>query len=140
MSRRTLAAMNTSRIVETVTTTARPTTALHGVSVEGWSENGGFSPPLAAVFLSADEAQTLDAPTGGTAGPEIWCYHPSLGWNRTGYLNDGQPIEIAGNGQGYAQELNVMGIFTRIAIAATRTAGTHPTTAKLAPIDHWTGP
>lgn len=137
MSQRTLVAMNESLVVSVAVTATRPTVAGDGVDITGWRANGIFAPPLAALFIDGTIAQTVDAPTGGANGAELWGYRLSQWW-RLGYLNDGAAIEIAGGVQGYAQEINILGIFERLAVAGTPSAGT--TLAKMAPIDHWTGP
>jgi hypothetical protein len=134
---RTLVALNEGLIVTTPIATTRPTGAGDGVSITGWLSNGIFSPPLAGMFISGSGVLTLDSPTGGTRGAELYGWRLSKWW-LIGYLNDGTAIGIGGAGLGYAQEVNILGIFTRLAVAASVSAGTAQ--AQFAPIDHWGGP
>lgn len=132
---RSLVALLENKLVQHAVAAARPTTDEDGVSILSWRTNGEFSGPIACVFIDGSLASTLDAPTDGANGPELWGYRLSQWW-RIGYVNDGQAIELAGNLQGYVQEMNVIGIFERLCIAGTASAGA--VVAKLAPIDSWT--
>lgn len=130
----TLLAMREQAELLIAVSATRPSGAGAGVDVTSWRQNALFGPPLAAVFLDGSGAQTLSSPTGGTAGPELWGYVKGEWW-LIGYLNNGTDIAIVGAAQGFAQEMQVMGIFERLAVAATISAGT--CNARLFPIDHW---
>ncbi len=128
--------MNESLIASVAVSATRPTSALHGVDVMHWRANGVFAPVLACLFLDGTLAATLTSPTDGTSGVELWGYRLSQWW-RLGYINDSVDVELAGNLQGFAQQLDVIGVFERLCIAGTVSAGA--ATAKLAPIDSWSG-
>lgn len=113
---------------------ARPTLAGDGIDVTSWRTGAAFSSPRAVAQIDGTVAATLSSPAGGAKGPEVWGYVDAQWW-LIGYLNNGQDVPIVGNLQGFAQELDVIGIFDRIAIAATVSAGA--ATAKLYPIDVW---
>lgn len=133
---RTLVAMNEGRLVTTAIVTDRPVGALDGVDISAWRDNGVFAPPLAGMFVSGSEALTLTSPAAGARGAELYGWRMSKWW-LIGYLNDGLEIEIGGVDQGYAQEVNILGIFTRLAVVASISSGTADVT--FAPIDHWGG-
>jgi hypothetical protein len=120
-----------SSLVTVAVAATRPSADGDGVDITGWRLGGGFGPSRAALFLDGSEAQTLTSPTGGADGPELWGYRLSQWW-RLGYLNNGADIVIAGASQGFPTEVDVVGIFERLAVAATPSAGT--TTAKFAPL------
>jgi hypothetical protein len=129
--------MNASRLVQLTISDVRPTAIGDGVDISSWQDNGAFAPPLAGMFISGSTAQTLTSPPTGTRGVELYGWRLSKWW-LIGYLNDGQDIVISSASQGYAQEVNVLGIFTRLCVVASISAGT--SMAQFAPIDHWTGP
>lgn len=134
---RTLLALLDAKLVQHAISADRPTTAVDGQSITSWRVNGAFSMPLAAVMIDGDQALTLSSPTGGTEGVELWGY--VLGqWWRIGVLHNGADIPIAGNLQGFVQQIQIIGIFERLCIAGTLSAGN--AVAKLAPIDQWTTP
>lgn len=134
---RSLVALLEGKLVQHNVGVTRPTLAGDGVDVLSWRTNGEYSSPLAAVFLDGDQALTLGPPTGGATGPELWGYRLGQWW-RIGYLNDGEDVAIAGNVQGFAQAMNVVGIFERLCVAGTPSVGA--VVAKLAPIDSWDTP
>lgn len=134
---RTLVAMNEGRLVTVAIATARPTSALDGVDISSWRDNGVFAPPLAGMFISGSVALTLDSPAGGARGAELYGWRLSKWW-LIGYVNDGTAISIASADLGYAQEVNVLGLFTRLSLVASISVGT--ATVTFAPIDHWGGP
>src|ERR1051326_7244058 len=131
---RTLVAMNEGRLVTVPVTATRPSLATDGVDVTGWRDNGAFSPPLAGMFISGTVALTLNSPAGGTRGAELYGWRLSKWW-LIGYLNDGNAIDVVSADVGYAQEVDILGIFTRLAVVGSVTAGV--ATAEFAPIDHW---
>lgn len=118
-------------------TNARPPDALAGVSIAHWKTNGQFSPPLAALFIDGDAAMTIDSPTGGANGAELWGFRDNV-WRICGYLNNGAPVLIAGAGLGFAQEINVVGIFDRLYVCGTESGGS--ATARLVPMPQWSTP
>lgn len=139
--RRTLVAVNYGRLVSTTIATARPASSSDGVDITGWRDNGTFAPPLAVMMISGDEAMTLTSPSGGTRGVELYGYSGGTGgsnkWWLIGYLNDGLDIVVASAILGYAQEVDILGVFTRLAVVASGVPGGHTATAQFAPIDHW---
>ena len=134
MPTRNLLAAIDAKLVQVAITATRPSTALHGVDVTSWRTGVFFSSQMAALLVDGDRAMTIASPTLGANGVELWGYRLSQWW-RIGYLNDGQSIDIAGDLQGYATEVDIIGIFDRIAIAGTPSAGT--AVAKLIPIESW---
>ena len=137
---RTLVAINGGRLVSTVISAARPSLATDGVDITSWRDNGTFAPPLAAMMISGDEAMTLTSPAGGTRGVELYGYSVLNGsghWWLIGYVNDGQDIVIASATLGYAQEVDVLGVFTRLEVVAGGIPVGHTALAQFAPIDHW---
>lgn len=129
-------AISESKLLSIAVSTTRPATAEDGVDITSWrlTASAGYGPSVAAVFLDGTEALTLDSPTGGIDGPEIWGYRLAK-WYRLGYLNNGLPIPIASASLGFAAQVEGVGIFERIAIAATPSAGS--ATASLIPIQEW---
>ena len=137
---RTLVAINDGRLVSLTISATRPALATDGVDITGWRDNGTFAPPLAAMMISGDEAMTLTSPAGGSRGVELYGYSVLNGsgkWWLIGYVNDGQDIAIASATLGYAQEVDVLGVFTRLAVVAGGIPGGHTALAQFAPIDHW---
>ncbi len=132
---RTLTAMNEALLVTAVVSPTRPSDVSHGVDITSWRTNGLFSPANAVVFVDGDDVMTISSPTDGANGVELWGYRLSR-WSRIGYLNDGADVDIAGDGQGFAQPIGVVGVFERLAIAGTPSIGA--AVADLAPIDTWT--
>lgn len=134
---RSLVALLENKLVQHAISATRPSLANDGVDVLSWRTNGEFSGPLAAVMLGGDQAMTIGPPTGGALGPELWGYRLSQWWV-IGYVNDGNDVTIAGAAQGFAQAMNIIGIFERLCIAGTPSVGA--AVAKLAPIDSWETP
>ena len=128
-----LISMIESKLVTATVTAARPSGAGDGVDITSWRWSGiGIGAPAwAALFLDGSEAQTLASPTGGDEGPELWGYAMSQWW-RIGVINNGADVAIAGATQGAASRISVIGIFDRLALAATPSVGT--CTVKLVPI------
>jgi hypothetical protein len=141
MSQRTLVAVNYGRLVTTQIASARPALSTDGVDITGWRDNGTFAPPLAVMMISGDEGMDLTSPSGGTRGVELYGYSGGTGgsnkWWLIGYLNDGLDIVLASAVLGYAQEVNVLGVFTRLAVVASGVPGGHIANAQFAPVDHW---
>lgn len=140
MSTRTLVAVNDGRWVTTPISSARPALSTDGCDITGWRDNGVFAPPLACMLISGDEAMTLTSPSGGSRGMELYGWRVTSGsgmWWLIGYLNDGQDIAIASAILGYGQEVEILGVFTRLFVAAGGVPGGHVALAQFAPIDHW---
>lgn len=134
---RTLLAMIESQLVTVAVAAARPSLAGDGVDITSWRTNGEFSSRMAALFLDGSAAQTLTSPTGGTKGVELWGYRLSQWW-LIGIINNGEDVVIVGTGQGFACEIDVVGIFEKLAIAGTPSTGSCQ--ASLAPIQEWQTP
>ncbi|MDQ3295062.1 MAG: hypothetical protein M3619_00570 [Myxococcota bacterium] len=132
---RTLVALRDAALVETTVSADRPSLPVDGVDVTNWRTNNAFSSPYVAMFLDGTVAASVNSPTGGVDGVELWGYRLSQWW-RIGVINKGAPIVLAGNLQGYATKINVVGIFERLALAGTSSAGV--VAVKFAPIDEWT--
>jgi len=129
---RNLFAMLENKLVETAVTAARPSAPGDGVDVTSWRTNG-FSGASAAVMLKGSAAATVTSPTDGAQGVELWGY--VLGkWRLIVELRDGRDITVDAD-RGYAQEANVIGVFERLAIAGTVSAGA--VTGQIAPIEGW---
>lgn len=114
---------------------ARPTAADDGVSVASWLLGGAYSTRLAVVEVDGSAAMTIGSPTGGTKGAEVWVQNRNLKWRRVGYLNDGDDVDIASATQGYASELNLVGLYSRVAIVGTPAGGT--AIAHLIPVEQF---
>lgn len=133
---RFLVGLLAQQLVTVAVSATRPSTGAHGVAVDGWRSAGSFSSPRATAFLTGDQAMTIGSPTGGANGVELWGYNAGIGkWFLIGYLNNGSVIPIVGAAQGFAQEVDVIGVFDRIAVAGTPSVGA--ATAQLAPIESW---
>lgn len=117
------------KVTATVSST-RPSAAGDGVDITTWRQ-AGWAPTKAALFITGSETASLTSPTGGSDGPELWGYRLEA-WHKLGHLNNGSAIEIAGAAQGFATEVNLVGICERLAVAGTASAGT--ATAKIVPI------
>lgn len=104
---------------------ARPVNAGDGADITGWrGAMGGYAPLWFTLFLFATAACNLTSPTGGANGVEVWMYFTDQAkWTLVGYLNKGQPIPIVGANQGYAENLEFVGIGDRLAIAAAASGG-----------------
>lgn len=134
---RLLVTMLAEKAVQMEIEPGRPTAPGDGVSIEPWKTNGQFSAPLAALFVSGTEALELTSPTGGANGVELWGFRDGKWWV-CGYVNNGYPVPIAGEDLGFAQEIQIVGIFSRLYVCGTPSAGT--ATAKLAPLPQWSTP
>lgn len=133
---RSLVAMLENKFAQT-NVGARPTLASDGVDILHWRTNGEFSTPLAALLIDGSLAMTIGSPAGGADGVELWGYRLAQWW-RIGVVNDGQDVPIVGPGQGFGQAINVVGVFERLAISGTPSAGA--ATAILIPIQTWETP
>lgn len=129
---RALFSLLDSKLV-TVTVGARPSSATDGVDITSWRTNGTFTGAMAAVFLSGSATATITSPTGGSSGVELWGYRMSKWW-LIAELRDGRDISVTAT-TGYAQAVNVIGVYDRLAIAGTVSVGS--ATAQLGPIEAW---
>lgn len=114
-----------------IATTVRPAAAGDGVDIKFWRTNNQFSAGMAAVFLSGTAPATVNAPAGAL-GAELWGYAMTKWW-LAGVLHDGLDIPIIGASQGFMQQLSILGIFERLAVAATVSAGI--VTATFVPVE-----
>lgn len=136
-AQRNLVTMNANLLVTTQVSATRPSISTDGVDITNWRTTSPYAPPLAALMLVGTAAANVSSPTGGSNGAEVWGYVTAQSeWFLIGYLNSQTAVPIVGSAQGYAQEIDVIGIFDRLAVAGTVSAGT--VTAKLAPIDTYT--
>lgn len=116
-------------------TAARPGAAGDGVDIKTW-RSGSFTSPFAVVLIDGDQAITLSSPTGGAGGPELWGLINGL-WKPLTFLNKGASIAIADATHGYAEEVEHVGICTRLHVAATPDVGA-PTVIFI-PLESWGG-
>lgn len=130
---RQLVALLKDRATSAVAIGARPSVAGDGVDITAW-RSGAFTCAQATVLVDGSAAAALTAPGAGTEGVELWGYVLSQWW-LIGSLHDGNQINIAGDSQGFAQVLNDLGAFERLAVAATVSAGS--ATAKFVPMESW---
>lgn len=111
---------------------ARPALITDGVDITTWRPDSKRSPRLVQMFISGTGAASITEPASGTIGVELWGY--TLGqWWLIGALNSGAAIPIVGATQGFAQSLNEIGDFDRLAVAGTVSAGT--ATVVFAPLE-----
>lgn len=135
---RNLNALVTSLVVNHVVAAGRPALVTDGVAIASWKTNGAFSANGAMVLIDGSTAAaTLGNPTGGANGAEIWGYIGGAiaEWFRIGYLNDGSPVDLASDTEGYAQELGRVGVFDRLCVAGAPSAGV--ITARFIPIESY---
>lgn len=132
--KRNLVAMNEPKLVQHVIG-GRPANPGDGVDITSWRTNLEFSAPYAIVFIDCTAAATLNAPANGLE-VELWGYRTNFGWHRIGFLNDASDIIIAVDLLGYSQECDVLGVFERLCVAATVSAG--QATAKFVPMEYYT--
>lgn len=132
-------AMYDEKLLSVAVSITRPSGVNDGVDITSWRmlAGGQMGPAVCAAFMDGSEALTINSPTGGLDGPEIWGWRLSQWW-RLGYLNNGLPIIIVSATQGFATQIEGVGIFDRLAVAGTPTVGT--VTTKLIPIQEWQTP
>jgi hypothetical protein len=102
---------------------ARPAVAADGVDITSWRPDSKRSPRLVQAFIAGSAAASITEPASGTIGVELWGYALSQWW-LLGALNDGAAIPIVSATQGFAESLNEIGDFDRLAVAGTVSAGT----------------
>jgi hypothetical protein len=134
---RNLNALATNLVVQHNVPAARPTLVSDGISLAAWKTNAAFSATNAVVLIDGSAASTLNSPTGGAGGAEIWGYIAGgvNQWFRIGYLNDGANVDIASDTQGYAQQIAGAAVFDRLCVCGTPSAGAF--TARFIPIETW---
>lgn len=119
------------KVTATVAIGARPNAAGDGLDITTWRV-GAFTPERAVAMIDGSIAAALTAPAAGLDGVEIWGY--ILGqWWLIGSLNGRQQVNIASDTQGYAEEIADIGACTRLAVAATVSAGA--ATVKFCPLE-----
>lgn len=121
------------KLVQTTVMAAAPTLAGDGVAITSWRISGEFSGPYAWVSIYGSAPATITAPAAGGDGVEIYGYRLGMWW-LIAELRDGRDTTISTT-KGYAQAVNIIGIFERLAVVGTVSAGT--ATVKLAPIEAW---
>ena len=117
----------------TATIAARPALATDGVDITTWRTSSTFTGAMAAVFIAGSTTATVTSPSGGSSGVELWGYRMTKWW-LIAELRDGRDISVTST-TGYSQAVNVIGVYDRLAVAGTVSAGT--ATAQLAPIEAW---
>ncbi|MBA2718943.1 MAG: hypothetical protein H0U52_06850 [Chloroflexi bacterium] len=131
---RTLVALLEDKLLAIPVTAARPALITDGSDITSWRTGGAYSPTRAAMFVDGTVAASFDSPTGGASGAELWGYRLSQWW-LIGYLNNGTAVPIVGNLQGFSQEIDIIGIFDRLAVAGIPSAGA--ANVQMAPIEEW---
>ena len=110
---------------------ARPAAPTDGIDLASW-QSGAYSPTEAQLYLDGTAAASVTAPTGGTAGVELWGF--KLGqWWLIGSLRSGAAIPIASDVLGAAERIAGIGGFDRLFLAGTASTGT--ITARLVPVE-----
>jgi hypothetical protein len=131
-STRNLVSLVEAKVVNTNVMAAAPDDANDGVSILSWRSTDEYSGAYAMVAVTGDTIGTVTAPVGGQ-GVEIWGYRLGKWW-LISELRDGRDIAV-GPLRGYAQAVNIIGVFERLAVVGTVSAGV--ATARLAPIELW---
>ena len=121
-----------SYVTATVAVGDRPSAASDGVDITTWRLDSSNAPRLAQVFIDGSGAASITSPSDGSIGVELWGYTMGQWW-LIAVLNSGNDIPIAGDTQGFAQSVNEIGDFDRLAVAGTVSAGS--ATAKFAPLE-----
>jgi hypothetical protein len=129
---RNLVSLVESKLVVTNVMAAAPTVVGDGVDITSWRSAGEFSGAYAMVAVHGSVDAVISAAAGGQ-GVEIWGYRLGKWW-LISELRDGRDITIGAN-KGYAQAVNIIGVFERLAVVGTVSAGV--ATARLAPIELW---
>jgi hypothetical protein len=112
-------------------TGARPVATTDGVDITPW-RSGAYGPIAVQVYLDGTAPANITAPTGGTAGVELWAF--KLGqWWRAATLNGGNSIPIVGDTLGETERVDFLGGFDRLFTAGTASAGT--ATAQFVPYE-----
>lgn len=103
-----------------------PSTSGHGIDVSSWKQ-GGYTFARLLVYIESDgSARTLDKPSGGAGGPELWTYRKdasgSLKWWLAAYLNGGVicPVPAAG---GRVLDQALLSIGDRLALVGKLSGG-----------------
>lgn len=115
----------------TAVSATRPTTANDGASLATWIADR-IKCVNASWFITGDGADcTIDSPTGGSSGVEVWIYKANKAgtskWRLIGYLMGGDVIPVVDASGGAAGPLLMIADATRIAICGTPSGGRTPT-------------
>lgn len=132
MRERNVVSLVEAKVVNTNLMAAAPTLVGDGVDITPWRTTGEFSGAYAMVAVTGDTDTTITAAVGGQ-GVEIWGYRLGKWW-LISELRDGRDITV-GPTRGYAQAVNIIGVFERLAVVGTVPLGV--ATARLAPIELW---
>jgi hypothetical protein len=116
-----IAALTGLKTTATAVSTTRPTTSGHGVAVTTWKQGSAFQLPSFLVTLVPDADRTLDSPTGGALGPEIWSYIDSA-WILVGYFRLEALIAVPATG--YGELVGPIVVGDRLIVAGTKSGGT----------------
>jgi hypothetical protein len=90
---RSLVAQLTERAVQHTLTGARPATVNDGADLTTWKTQGAYGFVSALIYFDGSAAANVTAPTGGTAGVELWGLKQGQWW-LIGSLNAGSTIAI----------------------------------------------
>lgn len=134
---RNLNSRRDDKLVQHAMPAARPSVPTDGVDISSWKTNSAYSPAGAMVIVDGSAAATVNSPTGGASGVEIWGYVGGAvaQWSRIGYLNDGTGVDIMSNTQSYSQQIAEVGVFDRLCVCGTPSAGA--CTVQYIPIEMW---
>jgi hypothetical protein len=112
--------LRTSVATTPIAVGARPTLANQFADISSW-KSGGQAPRFAVMDFDGDAAVTIDSPTNGSTGPELWAI--VNGNIRLLGSTKARPIVIAGDLFGYDEETEDAGIATGLYMAGTVTGG-----------------
>lgn len=102
---------------------ARPTLATDGVSIAPWTVSGS-APNVAVLFLDGTVACTVGAPATGLNGVELYGYAAGRAkWCWIPFIHNGADVPIFSALQSWCQEVDKLGIYSRLAVAGIATAG-----------------
>jgi hypothetical protein len=114
-----------------VVSTTRPTDNTHGVSLAAWLVANIRYVNATWIIKSDGTNCTIDSPTGGANGVEVWVYKANKAgvssWLLVGYLMGGDIVPIVAASGGAAGPLLMIASATRVCIAGTPTVGRSPT-------------
>ncbi len=110
MSHELFLALPDSVVTVSASALAEPTAASDGADVTGWRPKQTLRTMRAVVYLYGTAATLTDV--------ILWGYRRSR-WHYLGLLNGGLDIPIASVTKGYAEVVNFVGVFDRLAVSAT---------------------
>lgn len=102
---------------------ARPTLATDGVSIAPWTVSGS-APNVAVLFLDGTLPCTVGVPVGGFNGVELYGYAAARAkWCWIPFIHNGADVPIFSALQSFCQEVDKLGVYSRLAVAGIPTAG-----------------